>query len=105
MATPKIVVTPGKLDEVGDELNRLAAVYQQHYTKLFSTTDGTKANWNGDDNTAFATQIKRYQDDFQSMTNALKSYAQHLKTSATSYRNTEKALAAEAKTKSSGLGK
>jgi len=104
MATAKIVVSPNQLDSVAKNLIDLAGQYKGHVSKLAGARDGTKANWNGDDNVAFINQLKRYDDDFTAMEAALRSYAAHLTASAKAYRANEAALAAEAKTKSHGLG-
>jgi len=96
MAMAKMTVTPRVLKTVAGELKTLARNYTAQYEDLFRTTDGTNKHWNGDDNTAFCSQIRKYEADFREMVQALTSYAEHLETSAASYEATERAIAADA---------
>lgn len=84
-----IMVDPAKLETAANKIDQQAADYERIYKQLFSEVDSMGAAWQGQDNIAFVTQIKGFMDDLQDMARAMRDYSSFLKTSATTYRNTQ----------------
>lgn len=84
-----ITVTPEKLEQAASQMETMKADYKRIYNQLFSEVDGMSAAWQGKDNQAFATQIRGFEKDFQTMEALLQSYADFLNGSAKTYRNTQ----------------
>ncbi|THF73923.1 WXG100 family type VII secretion target [Cohnella fermenti] len=93
----KIVVDPAKLESAAQQIDAQAADYEQQFKQLFMEVDGMGAAWKGVDNVAYTTQIKGFEDDFRKMKELMIQYSDFLKTSATTYRNTQSDLVSQAK--------
>ena len=85
----KIMVEPSRLDTAASKIEALVGEYQKLYAQLYSEVDGLGAAWKGQDNVAFVTQIKGFEDDFQNMSAIMSEYARFLRDSATKYRETQ----------------
>lgn len=94
----KIMVDPAVLDAASKKIDEQASDYEQQYNKLFGEVDRMAAAWQGVDNVAFVNQIKGFMDDFQKMSNLMRQYAQFLRDSAMTYRNTQNDIITQAKT-------
>lgn len=92
-----IMVTPEKLEQAAAQIEQMKADYNRIYMQLFSEVDGMGAAWQGADNQAFVNQIKGFMDDFQKMENLMQEYADFLKMSAKTYRNTQNEIINAAK--------
>lgn len=84
-----IMVDPARLESAAGKIDQQAADYERIYRQLFSEVDSMGAAWQGADNQAFVTQIKGFMDDLQSMSKHMKDYSNFLKSSASTYRNTQ----------------
>lgn len=85
----KIVADPVKLETAAQKIDAQVADYERQYRQLFSEVDNMGAAWQGADNVAFVTQIKGFTDDFQGMVAMLRQYAEFLRASARTYRETQ----------------
>jgi WXG100 family type VII secretion target len=94
----KIMVDPAQLEAASRKIDDQSSDYEQQYNKLFSDVDGMAAAWQGADNLAYVNQIKGFMDDFQKLTALMRQYAQFLRDSATTYRNTQNDIVTQAKT-------
>jgi WXG100 family type VII secretion target len=92
------MVDPSVLESTSQKINEQANDYEQQYNKLFSEVDGMAQAWTGVDNQAFVSQIKGFMDDFQKMTALMRQYADFLKNSASTYRQTQSDIISKAKT-------
>lgn len=92
-----IEVTPSQLDTAAGKIESLAADYKTQYDLLYSETSAMAASWNGEDNLAFINQIEGFKDDFEKMRTLMMEYAEFLKQSAKSYRDTQDAITAAAR--------
>lgn len=92
-----ITVDPAKLEAASTKIDQQAADYERLYRQLFSEVDAMGAAWQGVDNVAFVTQIKGFTDDFQRMTNLMRQYAEYLRMSAKTYRETQTEIANQAR--------
>jgi WXG100 family type VII secretion target len=92
-----IIVDPAKLEAAAQKIDGQASDYERQYKQLFSEIDGMAAAWQGADNMAFVAQIKGFMDDFQKMTAFMKQYAEFLKLSAKTYKDTQNETINQAK--------
>ena len=102
MARGKIVVETSQLDTAATKVDELANDYEAEYKKLFATVTALEEAWGGEDNVAFTQQIEGFKDDFQRMTRLMKDYADYLRKTAKTYRDTQDTVANKAKTLSQG---
>ncbi|WP_216830390.1 WXG100 family type VII secretion target [Alkalihalobacterium elongatum] len=84
-----IRVEPAVLETTAARIEQQAADYERIYRQLYAEVDGMGAAWQGTDNQAFVTQIKGFTDDFQKMATLMKQYAEYLRLSAKTYRETQ----------------
>lgn len=92
-----IEVTPETLESAASSIEGLAQNYQSQYNALYNETNAMAATWNGADNQAFTTQIAGFKDDFEKMYTLMNRYAEFLRASAKAYRDTQDAIAQQAK--------
>lgn len=92
-----ITVDPAKLDATAAKVEQQAADYERNYKALFNEVEGMGAAWQGTDNQAYVSQIKGFMDDFQKMSNLMRQYAEFLKMSAKTYRDTQNEVINQAK--------
>lgn len=102
MARGQIIVETSQLDSTAGRVEQLAGTYESEYNALFGVVADMKSAWDGEDNVAFTTQIEGFRDDFQRMTKLMREYAAYLRKAAQTYRETQKDIAAQAKTLSQG---
>ena len=93
-----ILVTPEILESTAQSIEGLANEYKALYTDLYSQTDALAQTWGGDDNAAFVSQIAGFKPDLNSMYNKMMDYASYLRVTAKSYRETQEAIAKQART-------
>lgn len=93
----KIEVTPDQLVSAAGAIEGLAAQYKDQYTRLYSETNAMASTWSGKDNIAYTDQIAGFKDDFEKMYNLMMRYAEFLRESAKMYRDTQDAVATEAR--------
>lgn len=88
--TEKLTSSAGKIE---DETGR----YNGEWNKLYSEVQSLRsANWTGEASETFNQRLEGYRNDFQQMEEALKAYAEFLKTAAKSYEQTENNLKEQA---------
>lgn len=102
MPRGQIVVETSQLDSTAGRVDQLASTYESEYNALFSLVADMKSAWEGEDNVAFTNQIEGFRDDFQRMTRLMRDYADYLRKAAQTYRDTQDAVAAQARTLSQG---
>lgn len=93
----KIVVDPAQLDSTAAQIENQAADYEQIFNQLFSEVGALGSAWQGKDNQAYVQQIEGFRDDLQQMAQLMRDYAEFLKTSAKTYRDTQESVASGAK--------
>lgn len=93
----QIQVTPEQLESAAGKIEGLAADYKSQYESLYSETDAMASTWNGKDNLAYTEQIAGFKDDLNKMHTLMLNYADFLRKSAKSYRDTQDAVAAAAR--------
>ena len=91
-----ITVRPETLDACAARMNEKNEAYVLHTRQLFQAVDLMGNAWQGEDNTAFATQIGKFQGDFRQMSLLCTQYADFLKNSARAYRETQQELVSQA---------
>lgn len=91
-----ILVTPEQLETTAGKIESLAADYKTQYELLYSKTGAMASTWSGKDNIAFTTRIDGFKDDFQRMHQLMLDYADFLRKSAKSYRDTQDTVVREA---------
>lgn len=84
-----IKVQPAVLKKAADTMYQSVAEYEKLYKQLFNEVEGMGAAWQGADNLAFVTQIKGFMEDFQTMGTLLKSYADFLTNTASTYESAQ----------------
>ncbi len=93
-----IMVTPELLESTAASIEGLANEYKAQYTELYATTGALAQTWTGEDNVAFVNQIEGFKDDLNTMYNRMNQYAEYLRITAKSYRDTQEAIAKQART-------
>ncbi len=92
-----IQVTPKYLETAAGKIEGLAADYKAQYDALYQETGALAATYSGKDYKAFTDQIAGFKDDFEKMKTLMLNYADFLRKSARTYRNTQDTVTAEAK--------
>lgn len=92
-----IQVTPDLLEQAAGKIDGLAADYKTQYDSLYNETDAMATTWSGKDNQAYINQIAGYKDDFAKMHKLMQDYADFLRKSAKSYRDTQDTVVTQAK--------
>ena len=92
-----IEVTPEVLETTAGKIEGLAADYKTQYESLYNETGAMASTWSGKDNVAFIDQIAGFKEDLQKMHQLMLSYAEFLRKSAKTYRETQEAIVAEAR--------
>lgn len=98
----RIKVEPDKLKSAAQKMDELITNYRATYKSLFDEVDTMATSWKGQDNQAFTTQIKGFQNDFDNMAKAMQEYSEFLKISATNYEKTQQEIVDKARQLSSG---
>ncbi|MBQ4260134.1 MAG: WXG100 family type VII secretion target [Lachnospiraceae bacterium] len=88
-----IEVTPELLRTAADKIAANAEDYQKLYEHLYQKADAMASSWQGKDNLAYIDQIKGFLPELKFMYNELTMYVKFLRTTATTYENTQKAVA------------
>ncbi len=91
-----ITVEPELLEACASRIDEDNQSYQRTFAQLFEAVDTMKAGWEGKDNTAFSTQIRKFEGDFREMSVLCSQYAEFLRNSARAYRETQDDLAVQA---------
>lgn len=94
----KIMVDPAKLELVSGKIQQQASDYERIYNQLYSEVEGMAKAWQGVDNVAYTNQIAGFKDDLTLMKKLMDDYAEFLKISATTYRQTQEQITSQAKT-------
>ena len=92
-----IQVTPEQLETTAGRIESMATEYKTQYQKLYSETDAMASTWSGKDNVAFVQQIAGFKDDLEKMHTLMNQYADFLRKSAKTYRDTQDAVTSEAR--------
>ena len=72
--------------------------YLRSLQELFQTVENMQNGWKGKDNTAFTSQIQRFESDFRQLSVLCGEYSDFLRNSARAYRDTQDELASQAAT-------
>ena len=91
-----INVEPEQLEASAARMEDSNQNYQRTYAQLFESVDTMKAAWQGKDNTAFSTQIRKFETDFRELSVLCSQYSEFLRNSARSYREMQDDLAGQA---------
>lgn len=94
----RIMVTPELLESTAATIEQLANEYKAQYTELYATTGALAQTWTGEDNVAFVNQIEGFKDDLEKMRVLMNRYAEYLRTTAKSYRDTQETITKQART-------
>lgn len=92
----RITVEPAQLELFARKMDDENDTYQRAFTQLFDSVDTMRAAWQGKDNTAFSTQIRKYESDFRQMSTLCLQYSEFLRNSARAYRETQDTIASQA---------
>lgn len=92
----KITVEPEQLESCAARMDQKNQDYTHNYQELFNAIDAMSAAWQGKDNTAFTSQISKFQGDFRQLSLLCTQYADFLRSSARSYRDTQDELTSQA---------
>ena len=93
----KIMVEPLKLESTASKISSNINEYQSIYNKLFQEVDLMSSSWQGEDNIAFTSQIRGYEEDFKKIQILCEQYSDFLRNSARAYRNMQEELVNQAK--------
>ncbi len=88
----KIIVEPDLLDLCASRMNQYNDLYVQDCNALFQSVDTMASAWQGRDNVAFTSKIEAYQKDLRQLSVLCTQYAEFLKNTARSYRDTQDQL-------------
>ena len=91
-----ITVKPETLDACAARICEKNDAYLQHTQQLFEAVGAMSNAWQGEDNTAFTTQIGKFQGDFRQMSLLCTQYADFLRNSARAYREAQQELVSQA---------
>lgn len=91
-----IRVTPELLESAAGKIEGLAGEYKTQYETLYSETNAMASTWQGKDNIAYINQIDGFKDDLEKMKTLMLNYADFLRKSAKTYRETQEAIKAGA---------
>lgn len=92
----RITVEPEQLEMYARKMDDENDTYQRAFLQLFESVDTMRAAWQGKDNTAFTTQIRKYETDFRQMSMLCAQYSEFLKNSARAYRETQDTITSQA---------
>lgn len=92
-----IRVEPAKLEAAAAQIDNQAAEYKKLYEQLYTEVDSMANAWQGSDNIAFTSQIEGFREDFLAMYTLMTQYAEFLKNSAATYRETQNEVVSQAK--------
>ncbi len=92
----RITVEPEQLEASASRMDDSNQNYQRIYAQLFESVDTMKAAWEGKDNTAFSTQIRKFEGDFRELSVLCTQYSEFLRNSARAYREMQDDLAGQA---------
>lgn len=93
----QIQVDPARLEHHALRIEQESVTYEKQYSRLYQEVEEMGNNWQGKDNLAFVTQIKSFQIEFQKMATLMREYANFLKLSAKTYRQTQDERVASAR--------
>ena len=91
-----ITVEPEQLEVSASRIDEDNQAYQRTFAQLCDAVDTMKAGWEGKDNVAFSTKIRKFEADFREMSVLCAQYAEFLRNSARAYRETQDDLASQA---------
>lgn len=92
----KIMVEPEQLESCAVRINQENQDYRSLCSSLMQSVEEMSSAWHGKDNTAFTSQIMKYQSDFEQVSALSGQYADFLCNAARAYRDTQEELAAQA---------
>ena len=84
-----IAVTPERLEAAAAKIESMAADYKTQYQSLYSQTDALQATNKGEGAQKYHDQIENFKPKLEKMMQLMNQYAEYLRTSAKSYRETE----------------
>ena len=90
-----IMVEPAVLEQTASQMEQLNAEYHQHVSALYEGVDLMAQTWNGQDNLAFTSQIKGFDQDLRQIHALCAQYIEFLRVSARAYRDTQNELIAQ----------
>ena len=91
-----ISVEPSRLENVAANIENADSQYQHLYQAIYAEVDKMSSSWQGKDNTMFTNQIKTFEDDLRQISMIMRQYADFLRSSARSYRETQDSIATQA---------
>jgi len=92
----QIIVEPDRLDDTAAKIEQANQEYEHIYKSLYNEVDKMSGAWSGKDNLAYSNQIKSYEDNFRQISITMRQYADFLRSSARSYRETQDELTNQA---------
>ncbi|MCD8198538.1 MAG: WXG100 family type VII secretion target [Lachnospiraceae bacterium] len=88
-----IKVTPENLRSKATEVDAKAEEYYAEYRALLNDVATlTSSDWTGEEASEFLAKVNDFEDDFNKMRELMQEYANHLRTSATNYEDTQNSV-------------
>lgn len=97
-----ITVDTNRLDAAARQVSDYADQYEAEYRALYKTVNELQASFDGKDYQAFREKVQGFEDDFQRMTKLMRDYADYLKKTAQTYRDTQQNIVGQASRLSTG---
>ena len=91
-----IVVEPGVLTKVSQELQGYSATYRRQFAQFYSHVADSQAVWQGDDADAFRLRMEDLRLGFTNLAGALDAYSAFLSQAASAYTTTQNQLQQQA---------
>ncbi len=87
-----ITVTPAELIACASRMEENRAGYDQYVRDLYDTVGNLQAHWQGADNSAFTSEIQRYESTLRTLSVLCSQYSDFLRSSANAYETTQQEL-------------
>lgn len=87
--TGELLVTPQELEAIAQRVEEQTSKYNALYNGIYSDVDSLSNFWIGEASQAFITQIRGFQNDFDSLGKLLMKYAEFLRVAGNNYQNME----------------
>ncbi len=97
-----IEVTPQQLDTAAGKIEGLAGDYKTQYESLYKEADALGSGYEGEGKKTFINQLNGFKDDLEKMYGLMNQYADFLRKTAKTYRETQQNIVSQAKTLPNG---
>lgn len=84
-----IRVDPAQLEACAARMQEYRENYDRCVHDLYGTVGTLQSSWRGKDNTAFTSEIQRYEANLRSLSLLCRQYGEFLRSSARAYRSTQ----------------